>query len=95
MGIYIKGMKKKPKDCKACFLGLYDRQAYCHNGEQSLCPLVEVKEPHGRLIDECDINERIRKKLGIRNLDYLLEAEKPIAMSIKESPTVIEAEEGE
>lgn len=91
MGVYIKGMKK-PKDCNACFLDLYDRQTYCRNGEKALCPLIKVTEPHGRLIDANDVNERIRKRLGIRNLDYLLEAEKPIAMSIKESPTVIEAE---
>ena len=78
MGVYIKGMKK-PKDCNACFLDLYDRQAYCRNGEKALCPLIEVKTPHGRLIDEDTIPDR--------TLRVLLETAK--------ASTVIESEEGE
>lgn len=78
MGVYIKGMKK-PKDCNACFLDLYDRQTYCRNGEKALCPLIEVKTPHGRLIDEDTIPDR--------TLRVLLETAK--------ASTVIESEEGE
>ena len=55
MGVYIKGMKK-PKYCHACFLDLYDRQTYCRNGEKALCPLIEVKEPHGDLVDRNEID---------------------------------------
>lgn len=55
MGVYIKGMKK-PKDCNACFLDLYDRQTYCRNGEKALCPLIEVTEPHGDLVDREEID---------------------------------------
>lgn len=88
MGIYIKGMKKKPKDCKACFLGLYDRQAYCRNGEQSLCPLIEVKEPHGRLIDIDKIMDaNTNWELGITKV--------PTFEELVLAPIVIEAEESE
>lgn len=62
MGVYIKGMSK-PKNCRRCYFngsdlfclitrGKIDRDDYiCEIG----CPLVEVKTPHGRLIDEDDI----------------------------------------
>lgn len=59
MGVYIKGMKK-PKDCNACFLDLYDRQTYCRNGEKALCPLIEVKVSHER--DEFAKDANIRSK---------------------------------
>lgn len=82
MGVYIKKLQAKKVEAIFTMLGLH-----IEDGD-----IIEVKAPHGRLIEADDVNERIRKRLGIRNLDYLLEAEKPIAMSIKESPTVIEAE---
>lgn len=59
----------------------------------SVLSAVEVPTPHGDLVDRDVVAEKIRQRLGIRNLDYLLETEKPIAMSIKEAPTVIESEE--
>ena len=78
MGVYIKGMKM-PKDCNACFLDLYDRQTYCRNGEKSLCPLIEVKTPHGKLIDaDAYFHENWLK-----------------GTSVEDMPTVVEAEEGE
>ena len=101
MSVLIKGMAM-PNNCLMC--PLYNGHG-CKATLQMFhpitnvgvrvdsCPLIEVKEPHGRLIDADDAYEQIRQRLGIRNLDYLLEAEKPIAISIKESPTVIEAEE--
>lgn len=57
MGVYIKGMEM-PESCWECRLN-YDHR-YCMvtnsrimaNGTKpDWCPLVEVKEPHGRLID--------------------------------------------
>jgi len=54
---------------------------------------VEVPTPHGDLVDRNVVAENIRRRLGIRSLDYLLETEKPIAMSIKEAPAIIESEE--
>lgn len=60
MGVYIKGMDM-PKSCNDCAL-LYDCFACMLLGKDidwgtsdkerlPDCPLVEVKEPHGRLID--------------------------------------------
>lgn len=82
MGVYIKGVKK-PKDCNACFLDLYDRQTYCRNGEKALCPLIEVKTPHGRLID-ADALDGI---LGISEEDIYVKATLE-----EDAPTVIGAE---
>ena len=61
MGVYIKGMEM-PKNCLECEIRSYDANAqeeYCPFSEivclsigiQDNCPLVEVPEPHGRLVD--------------------------------------------
>lgn len=84
MGVYIKGMKK-PKDCNACFLDLYDRQTYCRNREKALCPLIEVKAPHGRLVDESEIHTGIRMEKNTEHRYFIDRVN---------APTVIEAEEG-
>lgn len=91
MGVYIKGMKK-PKDCNACFLDLYDRQTYCRNGEKALCPLVEVKTPHGRLIDavEVEAQAELMQKVNGKDRGFM-----DIALAFAVAPTVIEAEESE
>lgn len=58
MGVYIKGMDK-PKSCKGCYFngsnlscfitrGRIDRDDYTCEIE---CPIIEVKTPHGRLVD--------------------------------------------
>lgn len=51
MSILIKGMEM-PKNCAGCFLrvGQCSKRIYMEN-RPSDCPLVEVPEPHGRLID--------------------------------------------
>ena len=54
MSIYIKGMDM-PKDCGECFVG---NRTIC----SKQCPLVEVKEPHGRLIDADVLIENIENK---------------------------------
>lgn len=60
MGVYIKGFRK-PTYCQECPLTFdYDCMIQ-HEERDSLidqykhCPLVEVKTPHGRLIDEKNI----------------------------------------
>lgn len=60
MGIYIKGMNM-PDHCMECEIAIedndYDKhcpftKVECLNiGRQVNCPLTEVPEPHGRLID--------------------------------------------
>lgn len=51
MGVYIKGMDM-PVDCYECkvWFQCFDEKPP-FNMIKSVCPLVEVKEPHGRLID--------------------------------------------
>ena len=76
MGVYIKGVTKqelKKIFGKACIL---------YNSTD----LVEVKTPHGRLIDEDDIHTGIRME---KNTEYRYFIDRVNA------PTVIEAEEGE
>ncbi len=51
MGVYIKGMKM-PRycyECKVWFQCFEEKPPF--NMIKSVCPLIEVKEPHGRLID--------------------------------------------
>lgn len=62
------------------------------DGRPGWCPLVEVQEPHGRLIDEAVVLEMIRKSMGIRDLSFLYHAEKSVVNEIFHAPTVIEAE---
>ena len=69
MGVYIKGMEM-PKNCFECEIRAYDANAgeeFCpfsqivclSIGIQDNCPLVEVPEPHGRLIDADDVKSRM------------------------------------
>lgn len=61
MSVIVKGMEM-PKNCKDCPFS--DHEAWClipgdwreryycpHDVVSEFCPLVEVEEPHGRLID--------------------------------------------
>ena len=57
------------------------------------CPLVELPEKHGRLIDESVVLEMIRKSMGIKDLSFLYNAEKSVVNEIYHAPTVIDAEE--
>ena len=73
MAIYIKGVKmpKDCQYCPCCkwkhngdgILGCLAKNYYftemelCHEGKPSWCPLTEIHEPHGRLID-ADVYKR-------------------------------------
>lgn len=57
------------------------------------CQLVEVPGQHGKLIDQDELLEKIRQKLGIKSLEFLLESERTIVEQIIAAPAVIEAEE--
>lgn len=92
MGVYIKGMKM-PKGCDDCILG----DVVCGYDEDHIdrdCPLVEVPEPHGRLIDANAFHN---------NMDYVCSAGgwlEPVTKAVNEyvhkhidaQTTVIEAE---
>lgn len=93
MGIYVKGMEM-PEKCGLCDLFHAESPMYCTRvkGRKTVgapygmprpewCPLVEVPEPHGQLIDADEITaflELERNGINVESLD--------------EFPTVIEAE---
>ena len=94
MGVYVKGMEM-PESCYKCKLDLrtdacpafdewHKEYPYSIRAKDRLpdCPLVEVPEPHGRLIDADEITaflELERNNINVESLD--------------EFPTVIEAED--
>lgn len=57
------------------------------------CPLVEVKEPHGRLIDADKILDKM-KSMMVQG-EAFTTAVKYVEMIVDAAPTVIEAENGE
>ena len=91
MSVLIKGITR-PKNCFECHLAKWidDGCAGCvadskiHNASKPVdCPLVEISEPHGALID--------RDALRIVELDTLI----MIRYKLAYAPTVIEAEGSE
>ena len=76
MNIYIKGMDM-PKDCGECFVG---NRTICSKH----CPLAEVKEPHGRLVD-ADMAYQ-------ETMVYGEHFRKSVLKVISNLPTVIESE---
>ena len=97
MGIYIKGRKYMPENCAMCplchrnfdgnetRLACYALKKWCDENIDRLsdCPLVEVPEPHGRLIDA----DALDYKLGASDRDIY------VKYTLEEEPTVIEAED--
>ena len=74
MGVYIKGMKM-PKSCFECDL-YNDESNFCKAQKEYMpfasfgrdykdadCPMVEVSEPHGRLIDADTVIEKLAKAI--------------------------------
>ena len=88
MGVYIKGMEM-PKNCCECEIRAYDANAgeeYCpfsqmeclSIGLQKNCPLVEVPEPHGRLIDAdalVEVADFYETEMDLRKALTVIEAE--------------------
>lgn len=72
MGVYVKNMSM-PKCCKECDFCDYEQGNCLANEEQNTlphdgkkkdwCPLVEVPEPHGRLIDENNVVDAVHERL--------------------------------
>ena len=88
MGVYIKGMKM-PKKCLWCplqYIGFCQVTKTDVNSDLGRraddCPIVEVPEPHGRLID---VDEICFSMTNGTDQDIAEEA-------IRESTTVIEAD---
>ena len=98
MSVLIKGMEM-PENCYECSCYREDdicnndcEYRYVYDGRPDWCPLVELPEKHGRLIDESVVLEMIRKSLGIKDLSFLYNAKKSVVNEIYHAPTVIEAE---
>ena len=88
MGIYVKGMKM-PKKCLWCplmYIGFCQVTKTDVNSDLGRraddCPIVEVPEPHRRLIDADALDYKLDASDRDIYVKYILE----------EEPTVIEAE---
>lgn len=96
MGVYIKGMDM-PTNCTDCYYRpLVGCNPYQDNGlspsdhRHRTCPLTEVAEPHGDLVDHSEIG-----KILIKALDEceILEADKKhVIRAVWTAPTIIEGE---
>ena len=100
MGVYIKGIKM-PKACYECpcqydliqcqaldFESICEEGFDCTTERLPNCPLVEVKTPHGRLIDE---NEVLKWAYELEEMAY-----HPIVVErsdIEDCDTMIEGED--
>ena len=101
MSILIEGMEI-PKDCIKCrfclftggywkcLVGLVDGSHADFGGtcRPSECPLVDVPEPHGRLIDASEAYDKIAEQEGGNYVDM-----DAVGMGLDETPTVIPASE--
>lgn len=66
---------------------------YPFESREDWCPLIEVPEPHGRLIDVDKVLDGLAHNLGIRSLDYLTPSERAIVSWFRDAPTIIPASE--
>ena len=78
MGVYIKGMEM-PKCCNNCDFNVICNYANGGAHRPKGCPLVEVKTPHGRLVDADAL--AMKWIFG-----------QPEKREIQEAPTIIKAE---
>lgn len=94
MGVYISGMQM-PEDCFSCPLkeegfcnitNAYAAQIYERNSD---CPLVELPEHHGRLIDA----DELKKTFDIVPAGRVTRAS--VRTTINHAATIVEAEEVE
>ena len=67
MGVYVKGMEM-PNDCMECPFSDYEAWCLIPGVIQGHCPLVEVPEPHGDLIDRDILEQELIN--GIRAGNY-------------------------
>jgi len=98
MGVYIKGMDM-PKSCCDCDIGVcicnryYDPNFDINDTKIKRhpdCPLVEVKEPHGDLVDRAKLAHDMEFVMNDENCPLYIAAE--IDQYIEQAPMVIEAE---
>lgn len=97
MSILIKGLNMPKDDCEAYreltitnhYIGNGKIQILAHDSitNEFIGEVVEVPEPHGRLIDADAV-----KEYGIMAADYCVDLFVPVD-NIDDAPTIIEAEE--
>ena len=108
MSVVIKGMKL-PKNCVLCPCCVGEgigagRQHYCQAIEDEPCvsetyrpkncPLVEIRAPHGRLIDADELKKNMRNYYP--SIDHLCCSQHVVTKrDIDCAPTIIEAEVSE
>ena len=92
MGVFIKGMEM-PERCGQCFLRVGDcKQRMYMEHRPKGCPLVEVKEPHGRLGDL----DKLMTEFIDSDLDHLQRDDwREVIQIVSDAETVIEAEGSE
>ena len=106
MGVYVKGLAK-PKTCAECPLVelnedgdpccMFTGIVALDLGVQRSCPVVEVKEPHGRLIDADELHRAMYHRAFETDGDTMWQSGcwvryRAIEAVHDEQPTVIEAE---
>lgn len=108
MSVVIKGMKL-PKNCLLCPCCVGEgigagRQHYCQAIEDEPCvsetyrpkncPLVEIRAPHGRMIDADELKKNMRNYYP--SIDHLCYSQHVVTKrDIDCAPTIIEAEVSE
>ena len=104
MSVLIKGMEMPTRcavcvlcdlrygtKCKITKMSYYDSEGYPrggYNDRPDWCPLVEIPEPHGDLINRDALLEMVKDV----NTDYYCEVLGVTVEDIDSAPTVIEAE---
>ena len=100
MSVLIKGMEM-PKSCDDCYIANCPNDiGYTDMGKCSRhinCPIIDVPEPHGRLIDEKNICDKLRPLIETpycyNRLQIISETLAHCLQIISDAPTVIPASE--
>ena len=105
MSVIVKGMEM-PSGCQSCDFS-DDETRFCKAakeyipmlGKPEFCPLVELPEKHGRLIDRKELEKAILKWLppdpcGREEMEYPFETDICVSMmmEIGDQETIVEAE---
>ena len=93
MSVLVKGMKM-PRDCYECkvWFECFDEKPP-FNMIKSVCPLVEVKEPHGRLGDLDKLKAKFRHSDKDNDVDKAWNS--AVQRIITQAETIIEPEGSE
>lgn len=104
MAVYIRGMEM-PLNCTRCACS-DDDSRYCRVadeyipmlGKPKFCPLVEIKEPHGNLIDKDAFLKYFHIEgtvIGKENAIMMQNMLNETLQAVADSPTVIERSEND